>query len=51
MACCSRIYCYEDTPSTTDYADGRAEDIAQRERTVAASSKIRFIIKIARGFL
>ena len=44
-------YYYEDNPSGIDGANGRAEDVAERKRTVAASNEFRLFGKIACDFL
>ena len=44
-------YYYEDNPSGIDGANGRAEDVAERKRIVAASSEFRLFGKIACDFL
>ena len=44
-------YYYEDNPSGIDGANGRAEDVAERKRIVAASSKFCLFGKIACDFL
>ena len=43
-------YYYEDNPSGIDGANGRAEDVAERKRIVAASSEFRLFGKIACDF-
>ena len=47
---CQGCY-YEDNPSGIDGANGRAEDVAERQRIVAASSEFRLFGKIACDFL
>ena len=49
LAC--RGYCYEDNPYSNDCANGRAEDLVKRKRTVAALSVFRLFDKIACDFL
>ena len=44
-------YYYEDNPSSIDGANGRAADVAERKRIVAASSEFRLFGKIACDFL
>ena len=44
-------YYYEDNPSGIDGANGRAEDVAERKRIVAASTEFRLFGKIACDFL
>ena len=44
-------YFYEDNPSSIDGANGRAEDVAERKRIVAASTEFRLFGKIACDFL
>ena len=44
-------YYYEDNPPGIDGANGRAEDVAERKRIVAASSEFRLLGKIACDFL
>ena len=44
-------YYYKDNPSGVDGANGRAEDVAERKRIVAASSEFRLFGKIACDFL
>ena len=44
-------YYYEDNPSGIDGANERAEDVAERKRTVAASTEFRLFGKIACDFL
>ena len=44
-------YYYEDNPSDIDGANGRAKDVAERKRIVAASSEFRLFGKIACYFL
>ena len=44
-------YYYEDNPSGIDGANGRAEDVAERKRIVAASTEFRLFGKIAFDFL
>ena len=44
-------YYYENNPSGIDGANGRAEDVAERKRIVAASTEFRLFGKIACDFL
>ena len=44
-------YYYEDNPSGIDGANGRAEDVAERKRIVAASTEFRLFGKVACDFL
>ena len=44
-------YYYEHNPSVIDCANGRAEDVAERKRIVAASTEFRLFGKIACDFL
>ena len=44
-------YYYEDNPSGIDGANGRAEDVAERKRIVAASTEFRLFGKTACDFL
>ena len=49
LAC--QVYYYEDNSSGIDGANGRAEDVAERKRIVAASSEFHLVGKIACDFL
>ena len=51
MALLCQGYYYEDNPSGIDGANGRAEDVAERKRIVAASTEFRLFGKIACDFL